>query len=105
MAAIKVFMHDNEKHLNEIRLTSDDWDILQKAHTFLQPFASATLYAEGDKSSISQSLLIMDSLLVHYEQQKIHYSKDENEDLRMVRSIEMGWFVLEKYYNMTDQVP
>ncbi|KAG9375920.1 RecQ Superfamily II DNA helicase [Pyrenophora tritici-repentis] len=47
----------------------------------------------------------MDSLLVHYEQQKIHYSKDENEDLRMVRSIEMGWFVLEKYYNMTDQVP
>ncbi|KAI1533970.1 ProP Permease of the major facilitator superfamily, partial [Pyrenophora tritici-repentis] len=26
-------------------------------------------------------------------------------DLRMVRSIEMGWFVLEKYYNMTDQVP
>ncbi|KAG9377094.1 Dimer-Tnp-hAT domain containing protein [Pyrenophora tritici-repentis] len=32
-------------------------------------------------------------------------SKDENEDLRMVRSIEMGWFVLEKYYNMTDQVP
>lgn len=23
----------------------------------------------------------------------------------MVRSIEMGWFVLEKYYNMTDQVP
>ncbi|KAG9385278.1 hypothetical protein A1F94_004825 [Pyrenophora tritici-repentis] len=60
MAAIKVFMHDNEKHLNEI---------------------------------------------LHYEQQKIHYSKDENEDLRMVRSIEMGWFVLEKYYNMTDQVP
>lgn len=71
MAAIKVFMHDNEKHLYEFRLTSDDWDILQKAHTFLQPFASATLYAEGDKSSISQSLLIMDSLLVHYEQQKV----------------------------------
>ncbi|RII22754.1 hypothetical protein CUC08_Gglean013408 [Alternaria sp. MG1] len=65
MAAIKVFMHDNKKHLYEFRLTSDDWDILQKAHTFLQPFASATLYAEGDKSSISQSLLIMDSLLVH----------------------------------------
>lgn len=62
MAAIKVFMHDNEKHLYEFRLTSDDWDILQKAHTFLQPFASATLYAEGDKSSIFQSLLMIDSL-------------------------------------------
>jgi hypothetical protein len=71
MVAIKVFMNDNEKSLNNIRLTSEDWDILQKAHAFLQPFASATLYAEGDKASISQSLLIMDSLLVHYEQQKV----------------------------------
>ena len=71
MVAIKVFMNDNERSLNNIRLTSDDWDILQKAHAFLQPFASATLYAEGDKASISQSLLIMDSLLVHYEQQKV----------------------------------
>jgi hypothetical protein len=71
MVAIKVFMNDNERSLDNIRLTSDDWDILQKAHAFLQPFASATLYAEGDKSSISQSLLIMDSLLVHYEQQKV----------------------------------
>jgi hypothetical protein len=71
MAAIKVFMNDNERSLDDIRLTSDDWDILKKAHTFLQPFASATLYAEGDKASISQSLLIMDSLLAHYEQQKV----------------------------------
>lgn len=70
-AAIKVFMNDNERSLGDIRLTSDDWDILNKAHSFLQPFASATLYAEGDKASISQSLLIMDSLLVHYEQQKV----------------------------------
>ncbi|KAK1912939.1 hypothetical protein P3342_004875 [Pyrenophora teres f. teres] len=38
----------------------------------------------------------MDSLLVYYEQQK---------DLRIVRSIEIGWFVLKKYYNMTNQVP
>jgi hypothetical protein len=64
-------MNDNERSLGDIRLTSDDWDILNKAHSFLQPFASATLYAEGDKASISQSLLIMDSLLVHYEQQKV----------------------------------
>jgi hypothetical protein len=71
MVAINVFMNDNERSLHNIRLTSDDWDILQKAHAFLQPFASATLYAEGDKASILQSLLIMDSLLVHYEQQKV----------------------------------
>jgi hypothetical protein len=47
------FMTDYEDALDEHRITGQDWDILQKAHLFLQPFASATLYAEGDKSSIS----------------------------------------------------
>jgi hypothetical protein len=66
------FMTDHETTLNEHRITGHDWDILQKAHQFLQPFAAATLYAEGDKSSLSQSLVLMDALLLHYEQQKVH---------------------------------
>ena len=60
-------MTDHESILSNIRLTADDWDMLGKAHRFLQPFASSTLYAEGDKSSISQSLPFMDAFLVHYE--------------------------------------
>lgn len=71
---IKSFMTDHEAALGDIRLTSQDWDFLRKAHTFLQPFASATLYAEGDKSSISQSLPLMDSLLVHYEKNKVSFN-------------------------------
>ncbi|EKG09391.1 hypothetical protein MPH_13579, partial [Macrophomina phaseolina MS6] len=47
----------------------------------------------------------MDSLLVHYENNKKHYSKKEHYDPRMLRAIEMGWFVLDKYYTMTDEVP
>jgi hypothetical protein len=49
---IKVFMIDHEDDLDGIKLTTEDWDILSKAHSFLQPFAGATLYAESDKSSI-----------------------------------------------------
>jgi len=64
-------MADYEHFLGDIRLTASDWDLLTKSHAFLQPFASATLYAEGDKSSISQSLRIMDSLLHHYEKAKV----------------------------------
>lgn len=71
MTEIKLFMHDNERSLDDIRLTTDDWVILQNTHAFLDPFASATLYAEGKRASISQSIFLMDSLLLHYEQQKV----------------------------------
>jgi hypothetical protein len=71
MTEIKLFMHDNETSLDDIRLTNNDWVILQNIHAFLNPFASATLYAEGKGASISQSIFLMDSLLLHYEQQKV----------------------------------
>lgn len=102
---IKAFMTDHEAALGNLRLTAPDWDLLCKAHAFLQPFASATLYAEGDKSSISQSLPLMDALLAHYERNKMYYSQEDYYDPRMIRAIEMGWFVLDKYYNMTEEAP
>jgi hypothetical protein len=70
-SAIKVFMVDHDHELDGIKLTTEDWDILSKIRKFLQPFAGATLYAQTDKSSIGQSLELMDVLLHHYEQQKV----------------------------------
>ncbi|KID86969.1 Ribonuclease H-like protein, partial [Metarhizium majus ARSEF 297] len=102
---IKAFMTDHEAILGNIRLTAQDWDFLSKARIFLQPFASATLYAEGDKSSISQSLPLMDALLAHYERNKTYYSQPDCYDSRMIRAIEMGWFILDKYYNLTEETP
>jgi hypothetical protein len=102
---IKLFMLQYAGDLGDICLDNDDWDILGKMHAFLQPFASATLYGEGDRSSISASLKLMDSLLVHYEKNKEHYSQSEHRNPRMLRAIEMGWFVLDKYYTMTEEVP
>ena len=52
------------------RLTREDWQILDRAHQFLETFAEATLYTEG-KSSISQSLLIIEILLKKFEDEKV----------------------------------
>jgi hypothetical protein len=102
---IKDFMEEHEVGLEDMRLTSSDWDILSKAHTFLQPFQSLTLLAEGNKSSISQTLVAMDALLLHYEREKRFYSDSRNLDHRMLHSIEMGWFLIDKYYSKTDKAP
>ncbi|KAJ0122868.1 hypothetical protein HZ326_31548, partial [Fusarium oxysporum f. sp. albedinis] len=118
---IQSFMSDHEEAIGDNRLLVGDWELLGKAHTFLLPFASAALYAEGDDSSISQSLMLMDMLLLHYEEQQVPfnlstssrlltlyqkiYQSDEHSDERMVRAIDMGWFILSKYYRLTDEVP
>ena len=65
------FMLNHEQEIGDNRLMASDWDLLSKTGLFLQPFASATLYAEGDKSSLSQSLFLMDCLLHHYEKQRV----------------------------------
>ena len=67
---ITQFMTDYYTALGDNILTGMDWDLLSKTHTFLQPFASATLYAEGGSSSIAESLVLMDVLLNHYEKAK-----------------------------------
>ncbi|KAG7404280.1 putative AC transposase [Fusarium oxysporum f. sp. rapae] len=33
------------------------------------------------------------------------YQSDEHSDEQMVRAIDMGWFILSKYYRLTDEVP
>lgn len=47
----------------------------------------------------------MDALLLHYEQAKAHYLDSGLTDKRMLHAINMGWFVLNKYYTMTEDVP
>ncbi|TQV91003.1 Ribonuclease H-like protein [Cordyceps javanica] len=100
------FMVDNDQDIgSDYVLTGADWDILSKTHTFLQPFTEATLLTEGDKASICSTLRLMDGLLSHFKKAKAHYSSDKFYDGRMLHSIEMGWFVLNKYYTLSDEAP
>ncbi len=68
---IKQFLLDYDKQIDENILNLSDWDYLEKTYRFLQPFASATLWAEGKNSTLSQVLTIMDGLLRHYEKNKV----------------------------------
>lgn len=68
---IKQFLLDYDKEINDNILNSSDWDYLEKTHRFLHPFASATLWAEGKNSTLSQILTVMDGLLRHYEKNKV----------------------------------
>jgi hypothetical protein len=68
---IKQFLLDYDKQINDNILSLSDWNYLEKTHMFLQPFASATLWAEGKNSTLSQVLTIMDGLLRHYEKNKV----------------------------------
>jgi hypothetical protein len=102
---INQFLLEHDRELEDTFLSGSDWDLLAKTHAFLEPFASATLYAEGKCSSVSQSLFLMDALLFHYESAKVQHSQPGSMDTRMLHAIEMGWFVLDKYYTMTEDVP
>ncbi|KAI8404541.1 hypothetical protein FOFC_16036 [Fusarium oxysporum] len=95
--------HDNDLEGNT--LSSRDWEMLERTLEFLQPFYEATLEAEGAMASISQSLELLDLLLGHCEKWKAHYSQPSNRDDRIIHSIDMCWFILDKYYTMTEDVP
>jgi hypothetical protein len=68
---IKQFLLDYNKEIYDNILNSSDWEYLERTHKFLQPFTSATLWAEGSNSTLSQILTIMDGLLRHYEKNKV----------------------------------
>ncbi|WKT54434.1 hypothetical protein QSH57_005018 [Fusarium oxysporum f. sp. vasinfectum] len=93
------------KELQDDILLASEWEFIERTHRFLQPFASATLLAEGARSTLSQSLSIMDVLLRQYEKYKELYSSKENHDPYIVHYIDMGWFVLNKDYTLSDQAP
>ena len=47
----------------------------------------------------------MDALLSHYEKQRVFYSQPDSYDSRMLHAIDMGWFLIDKYYSKTDEAP
>jgi hypothetical protein len=70
---ITQFMADHEDSLGHHSLRAADWDILQKAHQFLRPFASSNIYEKHDVASISQCLSLMDALLLHFHIERVSY--------------------------------
>ena len=68
---VKQFLIDHDRELQDDILLASEWEFIERTHRFLQPFASATLLAEGARPTLSQSLSIMDVLLRQYEKYKV----------------------------------
>ncbi|KID82045.1 transposase [Metarhizium guizhouense ARSEF 977] len=101
---IKDFI-DKYPECDSFRLNGVEWDTLKRTEKFLSVFASGTLWVEGSESSLSQSLTLMDAILTFFEDQKALYKSGPEKDLHMVHSIEMGWFILDKYYALVESTP
>ncbi|KAG7418777.1 hypothetical protein Forpe1208_v003603 [Fusarium oxysporum f. sp. rapae] len=61
----------------------------------------ATLAQQKKWSSLDQLLYHIDILLKHFEDAKKKYSDNQ----RLIHSIHIGWFMLDKYYFKTDETP
>jgi hypothetical protein len=70
--SVEAFLDEYRSDLGLDNVLDDsDWSYLERTHAFLQPFTEATLWAEG-KSTLSQSLLLMDALLSRFEKFKVY---------------------------------
>ncbi len=47
----------------------------------------------------------MDAIFLLYEEENEKYLKPESYEPRMLRSVEMGWFLTDKYYQESDEAP
>lgn len=70
---IRQFFLDFEREIGDNILNVSDWEFIERAQQFLQPFAAATLLGEGAGSNLSHTLMIMDALLHHYEKAKVRH--------------------------------
>jgi hypothetical protein len=65
--AVEKYCQDYENELEEDILSHLDWKKLRTIKEFLSPFSRATLFTEGDSTSIDSVLFMMDVLIKHIQ--------------------------------------
>ncbi|RKL02611.1 hypothetical protein BFJ70_g17345 [Fusarium oxysporum] len=93
---------------------------LQKLHHLAVWIGSSPIHSDNWREAVGRSLGIDNTtrwyswykaISVAFDKKAqivqfmIHYSNPEFHDSRMLHCIEMGWFVLDKYYTMSDEAP
>ena len=98
-------MVNHEQDFENIKLTINDWNFFYKIYTFFQLFARLIFYGKSVTSSILQVFKTMDALLKHYKREKEKYFDSKIENQKILKSIKMSWFLLDKYYQKIDETP
>jgi hypothetical protein len=71
--AVEKYCQDHENELEEDILSYQDWKKLRTIKDFLQAFSRATLFTEGDSTSIDSTLFTMDVLIKHLQRESVSY--------------------------------
>jgi hypothetical protein len=69
--AVEKYCTDHEDELEGDLLSFQDWKKLRTIKEFLAPFSRATLFAEGDSTSIDATLFTMDVLIKHLQNETV----------------------------------
>lgn len=69
--AIVNWLAKNSRHFGGNSLDVEDWELLGKTHSFLQPFNQATLMTEKRDSVLSEALMVMDALMLHFKETRV----------------------------------
>jgi hypothetical protein len=69
--AIEKYCIDYEDELEEDILSFQDWKKLRTIKDFLAPFSQATLFTEGDSTSIDSTLFTLDVLIKHLQNETV----------------------------------
>lgn len=97
----------DDRTLREDQLTEEDWDILTRILSLLEPFKKLTARMEGRamegcRGAIWETLPSMDFLLEHIERAKLEY---EHLHKHIYSSLNNAWYKLNNYYSLTDMSP
>jgi hypothetical protein len=68
---VERYCQNYEDELEEDILSFTDWKKLRTIKDFLGPFSRATLFTEGDSTSIDRTLFTMDILIKHIQQETV----------------------------------
>ena len=68
---VEKYCQNHEDELKDDILTFQDWKKLCTIKDFLAPFSRATLFTEGDSTSIDRTLFIIDVLIKHLQTETI----------------------------------
>ena len=97
---VNQFIAEN-RTLHHLELSVRDWQLLDDTRQFLMPFKEACRECEGDNVTLDQMLTSMDILVAHFEASRAKHANNA----QLLGSITTAWYVLDKYYALSDSTP
>jgi hypothetical protein len=94
-------MIDRHVQLEAWKLSRDEWQTLQDASDFLQPFHQITMLSQGDQATFDSFQVQIDFLIKRYGDSERKFTSKAT----LLAAINTSWIAFNKYYELSDDVP